>query len=100
MGAGAGVDAANWSRFLSEANEAVRYRWSAGTILGFVFNAHNKARVKPMRKFAESVNASHLFPNFVVSYSMETEKVSVPCSGGAGSGAALATYHMLIFSRS
>ena len=77
----------------------MRFRWSVGTVLGFLFNAHNKKVRKHMVIFAESVNASNLFPNLAVRYSMKTEKISVS-SGDGTSGASLETYHKLIFSRS
>merc|ERR1711998_548241 len=81
--ASAGVDQASWNAFLSKANHAVRFRWSAAPILGFLFNAHNKNIRPRMRALAEAETSAKTFPNIVVRYEMKTQKVSVAASGGA-----------------
>merc|ERR1719231_14997 len=87
-----GVDTATWNEFLANANAAVRFRWTASAILGFVANQHNKNICPRMRAFAEAANRDKVLSNVRVRYEMKTETITVHLGSGQ-----LVSHHRLIF---
>lgn len=96
--ASAGLSQDSWSKFIANANEAVKFEWGIGTICCFMSNAHNKKVASNMEVFCQD-NQALLPSGLSVSYKMVTEKKIVQLSDSTGSAGTLETFHKLIFTR-
>lgn len=93
-----GMESGKWNAFISEANQAVHFRWCPLGCICFFCNQHNKSVRPHMQALCEKWNKEGLPKGVRVQYEMKTEKQTVNSSQGGGKGATLETYHKLIFS--
>ena len=101
----AGITSAQWTAFLSQANDAVAFDWgkfctySLGPLCCFCCffcNLHNRSVRNTMENFCETTNAAGTaLPNIIITSEWKTEVQISRVEHGHGSS--LASFHFLHF---